>query len=178
MRAERSHGHLSDYDTLDFEAPVAIGGTGDVAFRIPANINSVFLGPDAWVQGKLFFGANDLGTGVTKKIYGPGVLDVSRFRYDDRHCDRTSAIPQQGYEALTAVNAGGNTVDLDSVALDGIIILEQNFYATAKLTNSTVNNVKTISWNGNNDGLEFGTNTVASNVFDRSRGRFPENLGL
>ncbi len=48
------------------------------------------------------------------------------------------------------------------------IISDNNYYATDSLTHSTVNNVKVIAWNPNNDGLEFGLGTTVSNVFVRS----------
>lgn len=75
------NGDLSHFDALDFESTIAIGGTGDVAFRVPINIHKIYLGSAAWVQGKFHFTQSG---GNLRTIYGPGVLDVSRFRYDLR----------------------------------------------------------------------------------------------
>ena len=77
-------GDLSAFDTLVFEGTIAIGGTGPEGpgaqvFIVPANINNVFLAPGSWVQGKLSFVQS--GAGHARQIYGPGVLDVSRFNY-------------------------------------------------------------------------------------------------
>jgi hypothetical protein len=151
-------------DTLVFENTVMIG-TGAQAYTVPDNINTIFLGPRAWVQGKLAFAPSS--TSSVRRIYGPGVLDVSRFEYDLRLCGATSGYPEQGYAALGAVDPGGSH-RLDNFVLDGIIISDNNYYSTDSLTDSTVNDVKVIAWNGNNDGLEFGSNTSASNVFVRS----------
>ena len=60
------------------------------AFVVPANINNIFLGPGAWLQGKLRF--TQSGVGNTRKIYGPGVLDVSRFNYANRHCGESAVV--------------------------------------------------------------------------------------
>ena len=48
------------------------------------------------------------------------------------------------------------------------IISDHNHAATDPFFNSTVNNVKTISWNSNNDGLRLLDSTTATNVFVRS----------
>jgi hypothetical protein len=156
---------LSGYDTLAFESTVALSTTGAQAYTVPDNINTIYLGPGAWVQGKLAFAPSS--TGSVRRIYGPGVLDVSRFEYDLRQCDPTSGYADQGYAALAAVNPNGSH-RLDNFVLDGIVIADNNFYSTDSLTDSTVNNVKVLAWNANNDGLEFGSNTSASNVFVRS----------
>lgn len=154
---------LKGYDTLDFEGTVAIGNGGS-ALPVPANITTIFLGPTAWVEGKLLFSKEG---GV--KVYGPGVLDVSRFEYDLRHCGAGTDFEEQGYPALNSVDQKTNDrLPLEKLNLDGIIISDNNFYATGALTDSTVNNVKIIAWNANNDGLQFGDNTTASNVFVRS----------
>ena len=42
-------------DTLDFEGQVELESTGNAVYPVPANIVKVFLGPTAWVQGKLQF---------------------------------------------------------------------------------------------------------------------------
>ena len=52
--------------------------------------------------------------------------------------------------------------------VDGIIISDHNHEATDAFFNSTLNNVKTISWNGNNDALRLRDSTTATNVFIRS----------
>jgi hypothetical protein len=156
---------LVGIDTLAFQGTVAIATTGAQAYAVPASINTIYLAPGAWVQGKLAFAPSSSGS--LRRIYGPGVLDVSRFEYDLRHCDATSGFADQGDAALAAVNPDGSR-RLDSFALDGVIISDNNFYSTDSLTNSTVNNVKVIAWNANNDGLQFGSNTTATNVFVRS----------
>jgi hypothetical protein len=170
IRASSDLAAIAATDTaLDFEAPVAIdmiGSTepvGSQAFPMPGNISTIYLGREAWVQGKFLFPSTS-----HVKIYGPGVLDVSRFRYDLRQCPAKDAYAEQGYPALNAQTSTGGHSALDGFTLDGIVITDNNFYATALLTNSTVNNVKVIAWNGNNDGLEFGDNTTVSNVFVRS----------
>jgi len=132
---------------------------GAGTFVVPSYINTIYLGPNAWIQGKLVFES----TGPVR-IYGPGVLDVSRFYYDYRLCDEASQYPEMGYAALAAPNGHR----LENLALDGIVIADNNYYATDSLTSSKVNNVKVIGWNGNNDGLEFGANTTVTNVFVRS----------
>ena len=155
-------GDLSEFDTLDFEGTVAIEGTGDKVLRIPANISNIFLAPGAWVQGKLRF--EQSGAGGTRRIYGPGVLDVSRFDYKQRNCDGA-----QNYSALSFAHPPANTPGIrDQFLIDGIIVSDTNRYATDLLQNAIVNNMKTLGWNSNNDGLEFGTITRASNVFVRS----------
>jgi hypothetical protein len=170
-------GDLSSYDTLAFQGTVTIGDTGDAmhphplgaeAFVVPGNINNVYLGPGAWVQGKLLFAPSS--TGHRRRIYGPGVLDVSRFEYDLRKCSISNDpdYADQGDPALAGQTKDGDHGALDQFDLDGIIITDNNFYATDSLSNSTVNDVKVIAWNGNNDGLQFGDNTTVSNVFVRS----------
>jgi hypothetical protein len=170
---------LAGYDTLVFQGTVPLSATGAQAYTVPKNITTIYLAPGSWVQGKLAFapiaGGTDstsctTGTGstaCTRRIYGPGVLDVSRFEYDLRQCDPASGYADQGYAALAAVNPNGDH-RLSDFALDGIIIADNNFYSTDSLTDSAVNNVKVIAWNANNDGLEFGSNTTASNVFVRT----------
>jgi hypothetical protein len=147
-------------NTLVFEGFVAVGGTGNQALAVPSNINKIYLARHAWVQGKLFFQQN----GQPRTISGPGVLDVSRFEYDLRACDSLSGYADQGDDALS-VPAGDS---LNKFDLEGIIISDTNHAATAPLFNSTVNNVKTINWNGVNGGLKLEDNTTVSNVFVRS----------
>ncbi len=158
-------GDLSSFDTLDFESMVAVAGTGAQAFVVPANITTVFLGPSAWVQGKLRFAQN--GVGQTRHLYGPGVLDVSRFDYMYRQCRNSPTHTDDGYQSLSwiPVTAGGTA---DNFVIDGIVVTDSDYYATAAIANSSVNNVKLIGWNGNNDGFQFGSTVQASNIFVRT----------
>ena len=163
-------GNLSAFDTLDIEGVFPVPPrqgmvavpNGAVAFTVPVNIANIFLGPGSWLQGKLHFLQS--GTSQRRRIYGPGVLDVSRFEYDLRACGETSAFPDQGYPSISLESAAKP----DKFALDGIVITDQNLDATDALANSTVNNVKVLGWNGNNDGIEMSANTSVSNVFVRS----------
>ena len=102
-------GDLSLFDTLDFEGTVAVGSTGAQAFVVPANIRNIFLAPGAWVQGKLRFEQN--GQGNLRRIYGPGVLDVSRFEYDLRTCGDNSGLCGPG---LPRPFVGGSSQELGS----------------------------------------------------------------
>jgi hypothetical protein len=165
-----SSANLANYEALDFEGPVALGGTGTEAYPVPDNIDSIFLGEHAWVQGKLQFGSD--GTTVQKKkIYGPGVLDVSRFRYDRRVCNNASPYPDEGLNAISKSSGGSGLLDnapLSEFLLDGIVIIDHNHAATNTLVNSQVNNIKTLGWNAVNGGLRIGNNTIVSNEFIRS----------
>jgi len=162
------NGDLSAFDTLDFEGTITYSRAGSAepagaqAFNVPANIQNIYLAPGSWFQGKLAF------TPISgrRRIYGPGVVDVSRFEFDLRKCANVRYF-EQGYSALAAVNPNGSHA-LQNFALDGIVIADNNFYATDSLENSTINNVKVMSWNENNDGLELGTSTSVSNVFVRA----------
>jgi len=162
-------GDLSHFDTLDFEGTVAIGSTGAHAFIVPANIDNVFLAPGAWVQGKLRFAQG--GAGHVRRIYGPGVLDVSRFGYMWRLCDDSSAHADDGHGALSwippAAGTNKNPSVPDRFVVDGIIISDLNHFAADRLDNGTVNNLKILSWNGENGGLRLGSTTRVSNVFIR-----------
>jgi hypothetical protein len=162
---------LSTFDSLDFEGtdPIALGGTGTQAFTVPANIKYVFLGPGVWVEGKLRFEPHleplaAFQADPTRWLYGPGVLDVSRFRYDRRTCGSTSDFPDEGLYALTST---GNPL-IEHLNIDGIIITDHNHAAADALSDSLVNNVKTIGWNGENAALRLQDNTTASNIFVRS----------
>jgi hypothetical protein len=159
-------GDLTSFDTLDFEGTIAIGGTGAQTFVVPPNINNIFLGQGAWVQGKLRFQQNGLGN--LRKVYGPGVLDGSRFYFKDRVCSATSAHPDDGYATLsllTPASVNGAAGLPDSFQLDGFVISDHNHNANDILVNSTVNNVKTISWNEVNGGFRFGMLVRATNIF-------------
>ncbi|HLK68427.1 MAG TPA: S-layer homology domain-containing protein [Bryobacteraceae bacterium] len=164
--------HLIDptYDTLDFEGIVPIGGPGiegpgAQVFSVPVNIKNVFLGAEAWVQGKLRFVQS--GHGSVRRIYGPGVLDGSRFNYLWRQCRNAPASGHQidGYQAISWDSSPAHS---DTFAIDGPIVSDFNYTATDGLVNSVVNNMKIIGWNGNNDGLQMETGTIASNVFVRT----------
>jgi uncharacterized protein (TIGR03437 family) len=155
-------GDLSHFDTLDFEGTIAISGTGALAFIVPANINSVFLAPGAWVQGKLRF--TQSGAAHVRRIYGPGVLDVSRFNYMYRQCRNSATHTDDGYQSFSSLPQPSGTI-ADSFVLDGPVISDSNYYATDGLRNTTVNNTKLIGWNGNNDGFQFELNVRATNVF-------------
>jgi uncharacterized protein (TIGR03437 family) len=157
--------NLASFDTLDFEGTLAVDSTGAQAFVVPANIANVFLGPGAWVQGKLRF--VQAGNGSTRRIFGPGVLDVSRFEYDLRACDANSGYADQGYEAISLVDPPKNTVP-DTFQLDGFVITDHNHAVADLLTGGTVNNVNTIGWNGLNGGFRIGQNTSVSNLFIRA----------
>jgi hypothetical protein len=143
-------------DTLDFEGQVELGGTGNVVYAIPANISTVFLGPSAWVQGKFQFAPSK----STTTLSGPGVLDGSLFDYLRRDCS-----DDNGAYSLTSSDANGN---LNHFVIDGVIISDHNHGATDPFFNSTLNNVKTISWNSNNDGLRLLDSNTVTNVFVRS----------
>jgi hypothetical protein len=175
-------GDLSGYDTLDIEGTLAVPPykdttndtplnepAGAVAFRVPVNITTIYLAPGAWLQGKLHFAQS--GLGQQKHVYGSGVLDVSRFEFDLRFCD--GAYSDQGYAAISIdttkpVLPPGVKYTPDTYRIDGIVIADHNLKATDLLANSALNNAKTLGWNGNNDGLELGSNTTVSNVFIRS----------
>ena len=153
---------LSNYDALDFEGQVSIGTVGNQLLTVPRTINNVYFGSGAWVQGKLRF--NQSGNAATRRIYGPGVLDVSRFEYDLRACDDSSPYPEQGYEAISI-----NPREVaDKFVLDGIAITDHNHAAADLLVDGTINNVKSIGWNGLNGGFRLGDGTTASNLFLRS----------
>ncbi len=169
-------------DTLDFEGFVPIGGTGAATYLVPGNIREIYLGAGAWVQGKLKFApwvptetaapkhappflvaraSPCAPKAVTRRIRGPGVLDGSRFKYDQPQLEGADQ-----HDTSLAVDAKANV--LDGFLVDGIVIADNNHFATGSFSNSIVNNVKIIGWNGTNDGLQLGSCTTASNVFVRS----------
>ncbi|HEY2860577.1 MAG TPA: hypothetical protein VGJ21_19315, partial [Terracidiphilus sp.] len=123
-------GDLSHFDTLDFEGTVAVGSTGAKAFLVPPNISNIFLASGAWVQGKLRF--QQSGQGDVRRVYGPGVLDGSRFEYDLRACDDASGYADQGYHALSWEDPAKKTVP-DTFVLDGIVITDHNHAVTDQL---------------------------------------------
>jgi len=162
-------GDLSQFDTLAFQGTVAVGGTGEHAFVVPANIVNLFFAPGAWVQGKLRFVQG--GAGVVRRIYGPGVLDISRFNYMYRACGSASAHADDGYRSLSFIAPPAGTAASpalpDRFVLDGIVIADGNQAATDPLLNSAANNVKIMSWNGNNGGLDLVLANRVSNAFLR-----------
>jgi len=163
-------GDLSSFDTLAFQGAVAVEGTGDKAFVVPANIVNLFFAPGSWVQGKLRFKQG--GAGIVRRVYGPGVLDVSRFTYMYRFCGSASAHADDGYESISFILPPASTTGTPSLPdrfiFDGIVTSDGDYYATADLDYATVNNVKIIGWNANNDGIEMGSSTRVSNVFVRT----------
>lgn len=174
----------SSIDTLDFEGTFVMSegndpeGAGAQVYNVPATINNVYLGPGAWVQGKLQF--TQSGAGHVRRIYGPGVLDNSRFNYVWRQC-RNATDPVGSLhvsDGLQAVSWAGNPKVPDEFHIDGIVVSDIDYTATDELTNGTVNNMKVIGWNGNNDGLEMRSGTTASNVFIRAGDDSLEMWGL
>jgi len=172
---------LTTYDAVNLEGAVVItdsgakadpDGAGGQVLPIPANISAVFLSPGAWVQGKLRFDQD--GTGQSRKIYGPGVLDVSRFNYYYRQCRDTTdpnyvLYRPDGFEALSwAAPPTASPMLPDRFTIDGVVITDIDYTATAGVLNGNINNVKVIGWNPNNDGLEMQDGTQASNVFVRA----------
>ena len=161
--------HVSGYDTLDFEGIIAfdkgndVEGTGAQVYQVPANINNIFLAQDSWVQGKFRFVQSNAGH--VRRIYGPGVLDGSRFNYAFRQCRLSDDHRADGLESISVDDTTGTP---DQLVLDGIILSDNDFTAMAILATGTVNNVKILGWNGNNDALRMGAGTRASNVFVRA----------
>lgn len=89
--------------------------------RTSRNPTGSFLDPGAWVQGKLRFGPSTASPPTTRWIYGPGVLDVSRFNYLERAC--------AGDEGLYALTSTAPNAVLDHFHIDGIMILDHNHAA-------------------------------------------------
>lgn len=159
--------NLAAFDTLDIEGTVAVASTGALAFVVPVNINNIFLGPGAWLQGKLRFTQG--GAGHTRKIYGPGVLDNSRFNYAYRQCRNSTTNTDDGYQSISWIplpaQINGVSTVPDGFIVDGLIITDNDYYATDWFNNTTINNMKIIGWNGNNDGIQMGITVRVSNVF-------------
>jgi hypothetical protein len=148
--------NLTNIDTLIFQGTFELvpGGYGD--YYVPTNITKIYLAPGAWVQGKLHF---TYSGGVNKRVYGPGVLDGSRFCYALRCCPN-----DPGDNSLAFDNTPSNST-ADTFSLDGIVITDHNHAMADKLVNGSVNNVKGIGWNSINGGFRLGDNTTVSNVF-------------
>jgi hypothetical protein len=155
---------LVGFDTLSFDQSISIGSDGAHALDVPPNITTIYLGPNAWVQGKFHFTQSG---GQVRRVYGPGVLDVSRFNYALRVCGPGSGFADQGDNAISWELATDGATP-DTFVLDGFVITDHNHAATDLLVNSRVNNLKTISWNGVNGGLRLGDGTSVSNVFIHS----------
>jgi len=162
--------NLLTYNTIDFESsssallpvPIQLGGDGSLAYKVPANILNVFFGSSAWVRGKLRFNK----VTPTTYIYGPGVLDGSQFSYLNRDCPSGGGPPtDDGLYSLSSLDQFGKLTNFN---VDGIIISDQNHVADDPFFSSTINNVKTLGWNSNNDGLRLNDSTTASNIFIRS----------
>ena len=182
--------NLKGFDAVEFDGTVAIEptpddsgpeGAGAQVLLIPPRVNTVFLAPGSWVQGKIQFddGDKNFPGGQTKRIYGPGVLDSSRFTYLFRQCrNATGDVTGESstgqsftgnfIDGLATVSWIGNPVVADTLEMDGIILTDADYNATGNIPNGVVNNVKVIGWNGNNDGLQMGDGTTASNVFIRT----------
>jgi hypothetical protein len=167
---------VSGVDTLVFEGFVAFegddpGGPGAQAFDVPANIDTIFLEPGAWVQGKFRFLQS--GTGHARRVYGPGVLDVSRFNYRYRQCrnavnDGVQDLRPYRPDGFPSISLPGTSAEPDWLVLDGIIVSDSQFTAIDNLANGVVNNVKLIGWNGDTDGFRLGLGARMSNVFVRT----------
>ena len=145
-------------DTLIFQGAFELVDGGYADYNVPTNITTIFLAPDAWVQGKLHF---KYSGGINKRVYGPGVLDGSRFCYALRSCPG-----DPGDHSLSFANTPSNS-PVDTLSLDGIVITDHNHATADLLVNGSVNNVKSLGWNGLNGGFRLGDNTTASNVFLR-----------
>jgi hypothetical protein len=160
---------VSAYDTLEFDGPIAfdkgddVEGAGAQVYQVPVNINTIFLGPDAWVQGKFRFVQSNASH--IRRIYGPGVLDGSLFNYKYRQCRLSDDHRADGLESISV---DGQPEYPDQLVLDGIVAWDNNFSALAILSAGIVNNMKILGWNGNNDAFRMGTGTTASNVFVRA----------
>ncbi len=144
-------------DTLIFQGTFALVDGGDADYNVPTNVTEIFLAPGAWVQGKLHF---KYSGGINKRVFGPGVLDGSRFCYALRSCPGDPGDHSLSFENTTNSPA-------DTLSLDGIVITDHNHATDDLLVNGSVNNVKSIGWNGLNGGFRLGDNTTASNVFLR-----------
>ena len=150
--------NVSNFDTLIFQGTFELvtGGYGD--YYVPTNITTIFLAPGAWVRGKLNF---PYSGGVKKRVYGPGVLDGSRFCYALRSCPDDPGDHSLSFDKTPAHSPA------DTFNLDGIVITDHNHATADLLVNGAVNNVKSIGWNGLNGGFRIGDNTTVSNVFLR-----------
>ncbi|HLK13771.1 MAG TPA: hypothetical protein VKT78_03115, partial [Fimbriimonadaceae bacterium] len=111
---------VSKYDTLDFEGTV--GHNTPYVFDIPSNIKTVYLGDTAWLRGKIRF--EEDGTGQTRKMYGNGVIDASRFDYSLRQCRDDATWFQWGWQALSF--GVPSTGTLDSFEFDGFAVVDYN----------------------------------------------------
>ncbi len=154
--------HLDGIDTLDFES--VVGDELPYVFDIPAQIKTVYLGDEAWLRGKIRFEQD--GTGQARMLYGHGVIDASRFDYSLRHCGPGSGYEEQGYKALSFGKLPKNGSP-DRFTFNGFTITDTNFAATDTLSFCCVNDVKILSWNGNNGGFLLGSHNLLTNIFAR-----------
>jgi hypothetical protein len=160
---------VSAYDTLDFESQIAfdagtdVEGAGAQVYQVPVNINTIYLGPNAWVQGKFRFEQSNASH--VRRIYGPGVLDGSLFNYAYRQC---RSFDDHRADGLESISVDGTPEYPDQLVLDGIVAWDNDFSALAILSAGIVNNMKILGWNGNNDAYRMGAGTTASNVFVRA----------
>jgi len=150
--------NLNHFDTLIFEGTFALVDGGYEDYNVPTNITTIYLAPGAWVQGKLHF---KYSGGINKRVYGSGVLDGSRFCYALRSCNGDAGDHSLSFESTPSDSSA------DTLSLDGIVITDHNHATDDLLVNGSVNNVKSIGWNGLNGGFRLGDNTTASNVFLR-----------
>jgi hypothetical protein len=150
--------NVSQFDTLIFQGTFQLVDGGYADYYVPTNITKIYLAPGAWVQGKLFF---TYSGGVNKRLYGPGVLDGSRFCYALRSCPG-----DPGDNSLSFTNTPKHST-ADTFNLDGIVITDHNHAVADLLVNGSINNVKSIGWNSINGGFRLGDNSTVSNVFLR-----------
>ena len=153
--------NVSQFDTLIFQGTFQLADGGYADYYVPTNITTIYLAPGAWVQGKLFF---TYSGGVNKRLYGPGVLDGSRFCYALRSCPGDPGDNSLSFDKTPKTPKHSTA---DTFSLDGIVITDHNHAVADLLVNGTVNNVKSIGWNSINGGFRLGDNTTISNVFLR-----------
>jgi len=151
--------NLNHVGTLIFQGTFQLVDGGYADYNVPASVTNIYLAPGAWVQGKLHF---KYGNGFPRRLYGPGALDGSRFCYALRSCPG-----DPGDHSLSFANTPSNS-PADTFSLDGFVITDHNHATADMLINGSVNNVKSIGWNGLNGGYRLGDNTTVSNVFLRS----------
>jgi hypothetical protein len=151
--------NVSQFDTLIFQGTFQLVDGGYADYYVPTNITTIYLAPGAWVQGKLFF---TYSGGVNKRLYGPGVLDGSRFCYALRSCPDDAGDNSLSFDKTPKKNSTA-----DTFSLDGIVITDHNHAVADLLVNGSINNVKSIGWNSINGGFRLGDNSTVSNVFLR-----------
>ncbi len=110
-----------------------------------------------------------------RKVYGPGVLDVSRFEYDLRTCDDSSGYGDQGYHALSLLDPPKNTSP-DAFVVDGIVIIDHN-HAMPIVGQQFGEQRPILGWNGLNGGWRIGQNTRRIQPVRPRRRRFADDVG-